>query len=137
ADFGRELGLAFQIRDDALDYDATADVLGKERWTDLREGKVTLPLLLAIKRCTAAEREAIERVLKTAARRDQVDGVAPTDAELAPAIEIIARYHGVTDSMRRADEHVARACAAIAPFPDGEAKQGMLLAAEFSAARDR
>ena len=137
ADFGRELGLAFQIRDDALDYDAPAEVLGKERWTDLREGKVTLPLLLALKRCTAAEREAIERVLKTAARRDQESAEPPSDDDLAPAIEVVARYHGIPDTIRRADEHVARACAAIAPFPDGVAKQAMLAAAEFSAARDR
>ena len=68
AEYGRELGLAFQIRDDALDYEAGSDVLGKERYTDLREGKVTLPLLLALKRCNAEEREAIEHVLKTAAR---------------------------------------------------------------------
>lgn len=136
ADYGRELGLAFQIRDDALDYDAPSEVLGKARWTDLREGKVTLPLLLALKRCTAAEREAIERVLKTAARRDAESGEPPNDAELEPAVEIVARYHGVADTMRRADDHVARACAAIAPFPDGVAKQALVAAAEFSAARD-
>lgn len=137
SDYGRELGLAFQIRDDALDYDAPSEVLGKERWTDLREGKVTLPLLLALKRCTAAEREEIERVLKTAARRDAESGEPPSEAELAPAVEIVARYHGVADTVRRADEHVARACAAIAPFPDGVAKQALMAAAEFSAARDR
>jgi len=97
---------------------------------------VTLPLLLALKRCNGAEREAIERVLKTAARRDQESGEPPSDAELEPAVEVIARYHGVADSVRRADEHVSRACAAIAPFPDGEAKQALLAAAEFSAARD-
>jgi octaprenyl-diphosphate synthase len=136
ADYGRELGLAFQIRDDALDYSAPSDVLGKARWTDLREGKVTLPLLLALKRCTAAEREAIERVLKAAARREQESDETPSDADLEPAIEVIARYHGVADSVRRADEHVARACDAIAPFPDGVAKQALLAAAEFSAARD-
>ena len=137
ADFGRELGLAFQIRDDALDYEAPSEVLGKERWTDLREGKVTLPLLLALKRGSAAEREAIERVLKAAARLDQEEAEPPGDGDLAPAIEIVARYRCVADSMRRADEHVARACAAIAPFPDGPAKQALVAAAEFSAGRDR
>ncbi len=137
AEYGRELGLAFQIRDDALDYEAGADVLGKERYTDLREGKVTLPLLLALKRCNADEREAIERVLKSAARRDQQDLQTPSDADLAPALEVVARYRGVDDAVRRAEEHVARARAAIAPFPDGVAKQALLAAADFAAARDR
>ena len=137
AEFGRELGLAFQIRDDALDYEAGSEVLGKQRYTDLREGKVTLPLLLALKRCTAAEREATEAVLKGAARQDYEDPRPLSDADLLPAIEIVEAHRGIADSVRRANEHVERACASIAPFPDGVAKQAMLAAAEFAAARDR
>jgi octaprenyl-diphosphate synthase len=140
AEFGRELGLAFQIRDDALDYEAGADVLGKERYTDLREGKVTLPLLLALKRCEPAEREVIGALLKSAARHDAEggsDGPALGDAELAAARDIVGRYRGVVDAVRRAEEHVARARAAIAPFPDGDAKQALLAAADFAVARDR
>jgi octaprenyl-diphosphate synthase len=136
AEYGRELGLAFQIRDDALDYEAGADVLGKERYTDLREGKVTLPLLLALKRCNAEEREAIERVLKAAARRDQHELQSPSEAELEPALAVVTRYRAVADAVRRAEEHVARARAAIAPFPDGAAKQALLAAADFAAARE-
>jgi octaprenyl-diphosphate synthase len=139
AEFGRELGLAFQIRDDALDYEAGAEVLGKPPYTDLREGKVTLPLLLALKRCTPAEREAVARVLKSAARREVGDGDGPpiSDAELAPALEIVTRYHGVADAVRRAEEHVGRARAAVAPFPDGPARDALLAAAEFAVERDR
>ncbi len=137
AEYGRELGLAFQIRDDALDYEASAEVLGKERYTDLREGKVTLPLLLALKRCNAEEREAIERVLKTAARRDQDEPLSPSESDLEPALAVVTRYRAVADAVRRAEEHVARARAAIAPFPDGAAKQALLAAADFAAARDR
>jgi octaprenyl-diphosphate synthase len=137
AEYGRELGLAFQIRDDALDYEAGADVLGKERYTDLREGKVTLPLLLALKRCNAEEREAIERVLKAAARRDHQDEPqSPSEADLEPALTVVTRYRAVADAVRRAEEHVARARAAIAPFPDGAAKQALLAAADFAAARE-
>ena len=137
AEYGRELGLAFQIRDDALDYEASADVLGKQRYTDLREGKVTLPLLLALKRCNADEREGIERVLKSAARRDHHEPQTPSDADLAPALEVVTRTRAAVDAVRRAEEHVARARAAIAPFPDGAAKQALLAAADFAAARDR
>lgn len=139
AEFGRELGLAFQIRDDALDYEAGADVLGKPPWTDLREGKVTLPLLLALKRSTPAERAAVAAALKGLARRDAQDGEAGpvTQQELSPALEIVARYRGVEDAVRRAEEHVARARSAVAPFPDGPAKEALAAAADFVVARDR
>jgi ABC-type multidrug transport system fused ATPase/permease subunit len=139
AEFGRELGLAFQIRDDALDYEAGADVLGKLPYTDLREGKVTLPLLLALKRCTSAERAAVAAGLKSAARHDLAEAAGdPLDLEeLAPALEIVARYRGVEDAVRRAEEHVGRARTAVAPFPDGAAKEALTAAADFAVSRDR
>ena len=68
-EFGRAFGMAFQLRDDALDYAASAHELGKAPFADLREGKVTLPLLLALKRASASERAALESVLKAAAGR--------------------------------------------------------------------
>ncbi len=144
AEYGREVGLAFQLRDDALDYEASEEALGKLPLVDVREGKVTLPLLLALKRCTAAEREQVAAVLKTAAGRSaslEAEGVvAPdqvlSDEELLPVRELVDRYRGLPDTDRRADEHVARAAAAIAPFPDGPAKDALIAAAEFSVHRD-
>jgi octaprenyl-diphosphate synthase len=145
AAFGREFGLAFQLRDDALDYAAGEEVLGKRPFTDVREGKVTLPLLLALKRCSPEERARIAAVLKTAARRAaelEAEGESDrslvlSDDELAPVIECVARYRGVADTDRRADEHVARAEGAIAPFPDGPAKEALLAAARYAVARAR
>ena len=143
ADFGRELGLAFQLRDDALDYEAGEAELGKRPYTDIREGKVTLPLLLALKRCTPAEREAVVGVLKSAAHRAELapevaaEALAAGELDLTPALELIERYHGVADTVRRAEQHVARAVAAIAPFRDGRAKDDLLAAAQFAVARDR
>jgi octaprenyl-diphosphate synthase len=144
AQFGRELGLAFQLRDDALDYEAGESELGKRPLTDIRdgkrpltdirEGKVTLPLLLALKRCTAAEHAAIAAVLKSAALGN---GEGGDDVDLAPALELVERYHGVADTLRRAESHVARATAAIAPFPEGCARSDLLAAARFAVARDR
>ena len=141
AEFGRELGLAFQLRDDALDYSAGRAELGKAPYTDVREGKVTLPLLLGLKRCTTAERERVAELLKTAARRvsEAEGGLGPeatlSDAELKPILELVAGHRGVEDTTRRAREHVARAVEALAPFPDGPAKQALVLAAEFAVAR--
>lgn len=143
ADFGREMGLAFQLRDDALDYCSAQDVLGKQPHTDLREGKVTLPLLLTMKRCTPAERGAVEAVLKTAAERlvalHSEGSVAPEEIiaprYLALVLDLVERYRGVVDTNRRAEQHVARAASAIAPFPDCPAKEALLAVAEYAVDR--
>jgi octaprenyl-diphosphate synthase len=143
AEFGRELGLAFQLRDDALDYEASEAELGKAPHTDVREGKVTLPLLLALKRCTSAEREEVEKTLKGAARQAATlalhgDGAANAEAvDLGPVLAAVAQHRGVADTVRRAEEHAARAAEAIAPFPAGAAKDALLGAAAFAATRDR
>jgi len=143
SEFGRELGLAFQLRDDALDYESSQAVLGKAPLTDLREGKVTLPLIFALKRCTSNEREYMSSVLKTAAQQAALgagaagESVGPADRELAAVCELVARYHGVRDTVRRAQEHVDRSADAIAAFPECSAKVAMLAAATFSVARDR
>jgi octaprenyl-diphosphate synthase len=144
ADYGRELGLAFQLRDDALDYEAGEAELGKRSFADLREGKVTLPLLLALKRASAAERDAIASVLKGAARlaelaaaRGGPEPAADAVLDLAPVLDAVHRYHGVADTVRRAELHRDRAIAAIAPFSADRAKEDLLAAAHFAVARDR
>jgi octaprenyl-diphosphate synthase len=137
AEYGREVGLAFQLRDDALDYEAGEAELGKQPHTDLREGKVTLPLLLALKRGTPAEREEIGAVLKAAVRFTEAGPGAATEQDLAPALALVERTHGVADTVRRAAEHAERAATAIAPFTDGVAKEALLEAARFAVHRDR
>jgi octaprenyl-diphosphate synthase len=144
AEFGRELGIAFQLRDDALDYAGGDGALGKPRHTDLREGKVTLPLLLALKRCAPAEREAIASVLKAAARLAELEGVGAPAGEapgrgaldLGPALEVVARTRGVEDAVRRAEHHAARAAAALGAFPRSRAKEDLLAAVDYTVARE-
>lgn len=141
AEYGRQLGLAFQIRDDCLDYDAKVTELGKQPFADLREGKITLPLILTLKRCRVAERDHVASVLKNAARlADEHGGLAPfeaTEAEIATVVELVERYRGLPDATRRAADHVARAREAIAPFPDSATRRALEAAAEFAVARDR
>ena len=142
SEYGRQLGLAFQLRDDCLDYDSELQELGKEPFADLREGKITLPLILTLKRCRVGEREQVSTVLKNASRlADEHGGTAPSDAsaelDLEPVAEMVNRYRGLTDTARRAEEHVVKALEAIAPFPDGAAKSALRAAAEFSVARSR
>ena len=138
ADFGRELGLAFQLRDDALDYDAGEAELGKRPYTDLLEGKVTLPLLLALKRCNGSEREEISSVLKRASANHDANVTEPHETlDVASAVAVVDRYHGVADTVRRARQHVERATAAIAAFPEGRNKRDLLAAAEYCVTRGR
>jgi octaprenyl-diphosphate synthase len=140
AEFGRELGLAFQLRDDALDYQAGEAELGKRRYADLREGKVTLPLLLALKRAAPAERDGVASLLKAAARVAELESAGRAEGaelDLSPALGIVERYRGVVDTVRRAERHMARAAEAIAPFRDGRAKEDLLAAARFAVMRDR
>jgi len=140
-EYGRQLGLAFQLRDDCLDYESEFQDLGKQPFADLREGKITLPLILALKRCHIGEREQVSSLLKSAARlADEHGGLAPpgvVELDLEPVAEMVIRYHGLSDTVRRAEGHVAKALEAIAPFPDGPAKSALRAAAEFSVVRDR
>jgi octaprenyl-diphosphate synthase len=140
-EYGRQLGLAFQLRDDCLDYDAELAELGKSPFADLREGKITLPLILTLKRCRVAEADYVAGVLKSAARlADEHGGMAPLDApelELEPVVELVIRHRGLADTQRRAEDHVSKALEAIAPFPDSPAKSALRAAAEFSVVRDR
>ncbi|MFP8873911.1 MAG: polyprenyl synthetase family protein [Myxococcota bacterium] len=138
AAYGRYLGLAFQLKDDALDYDSVSGVLGKRRYADLQEGKVTLPLLLSLKRCSTAERELVAGVLKRAASLEGMSSQGDDGPLGSQAVaEIVSRYRGVEDTLRRADEHVSRASEAIAAFPDSPAKQALVAAAAFAVGRDR
>jgi octaprenyl-diphosphate synthase len=137
AEFGREVGLAFQLRDDALDYEAAEADLGKRPQDDLREGKITLPLLLALKRCRPTEREVIGALLKGAARLAiGEDLTLDAELDLEPALSAVRRYRGVEDTVRRANEHARRAADALAPFPDCRPKRDLLAAAEFAVNRD-
>ncbi|NNL65792.1 MAG: polyprenyl synthetase family protein, partial [Myxococcales bacterium] len=139
SEFGRQIGLAFQLRDDALDYSGGEEELGKRPYDDLREGKVTLPLLLTLKRGTPAEREEVAGVLKALARaaahgEQQPDRAAapPDSVDLSPVLHLVDRYRGVEDTVRRARELAESAIACIEPFPDSSGKQALVAAADYA-----
>jgi octaprenyl-diphosphate synthase len=125
-DYGRNLGIAFQLVDDAIDYDSDAAEMGKGRGDDFREGKMTLPVILAYARGTEAERGFW---------KDAIAGHRTSDADLAHAIELIARHDAVSATRERARHFASRAIDAIAGFPAGEARAAMTEAAEFAVAR--
>lgn len=122
AEYGRNLGLAFQIVDDALDLTAAEEVLGKPVASDLREGKVTMAVIHALERCTPAERKLVERVLEERAfqsvRHEQI-------------LEILSRYGSIEYAYDAAARHAEAASEAICSFPDSEIKRALLFAPEF------
>jgi len=128
AQYGRDLGMAFQIVDDVLDLTASEDVLGKPVASDLREGKVTMAVIHALERCTAGEREMIGTVMRERA----FDGV--THREI---VEILERYGSLEAATARAMQYAKMARNAICSFPESEVKRALLWAPEFVVAREK
>ncbi len=127
-DYGRSLGMAFQIVDDVLDLTATEEVLGKPVASDLREGKATLAVIHAIENGNAAERAAIQTVLT-----DQ-NFETVTHAEI---LSILARHNSVDYAMNIAFQHAEAARLALADLPDSDYKRALLWVPDFVVARDK
>ena len=125
-DYGLELGLAFQLVDDVLDYRGESGAMGKNTGDDLREGKMTLPVILALADANPAEREIITASL---GKPD-----AP-DAALGQIVAIMNRHNALGRTVEKADTHVRRAREALAPLPDGEMKTILSDIAEFYVSR--
>ena len=124
--YGTNLGLAFQLVDDALDYGGNARDLGKNTGDDFREGKVTLPVILAYRRGTAEEREFWKRSIE----EGQSD-----DAALERATGLMARYGAIGDTIGRARQFGDIARDAIGPLKAGPQKQALLDVIDFCIAR--
>ncbi len=128
AQYGRDLGMAFQIVDDVLDLTASEDVLGKPVASDLREGKVTMAVIHALQRCTPPERE----VIATVVRERAFDGVTHSQV-----LDILNRYGSLEAAHERAAQYATMACNSICSFPDSETKRALLWAPEFVVAREK
>ena len=126
--YGRNLGMAFQIVDDVLDLTASESVLGKPVASDLREGKVTMAVIHALDRCAPQERKLIETVLRERA----FDGV--THAQI---LEVLNRYGSLEAANAHAMKYSELARASICSFPDSEIKRALLWAPEFVVAREK
>lgn len=127
-EYGRNLGLAFQIVDDVLDLTATENVLGKPVASDLREGKATLAVIHALERGTGADREAIRTVL---ADRSFVH---VTHTQI---LEILNRHASIEYAMDTACAYAEAARLSIADLPYTDAKRALLWVPGFVTSRDR
>jgi len=115
ADFGRSLGTAFQLVDDLLDYDGETQALGKNVGDDLREGKPTLPLLLAMARCTAAERS----VMRHAIEHGEVE-------RLAEIVSVVRRTGALEAARQVARDEAAAARACLRHLPSSPQRDALL-----------
>ncbi|WP_294233939.1 polyprenyl synthetase family protein [uncultured Sphingomonas sp.] len=124
--YGRNLGIAFQLIDDAIDYVSDAGTMGKDAGDDFREGKMTLPVILAYARGNEEERTFW---------KDAVEGRRTSDEDFTHAIALVRKSRAVDDTMARARHYGGLAIEAIRGFADGPAKAAMIEAVEFAVAR--
>jgi octaprenyl-diphosphate synthase len=127
AEYGRNLGMAFQIVDDVLDLTASEEVLGKPVASDLREGKATMAVLHALERCDPAERQIILAVLSECG----FNGTKPADI-----VAILQRHGSIDAAYALAVDFSNKAREAICTFPDSEIKRVLLWVPEFVVERE-
>ena len=114
--YGERLGMAFQVADDILDYTETASVTGKPSGLDLKEHKVTLPLIVALPRFDRASRAKVEALFATE---------TPTDEQVAEVIALVGEAGGIDDARRRGEEFAKEAEDALDTLPDTTARASL------------
>ncbi len=126
ANFGLNFGISFQLVDDIIDYAATDSAIGKQVGDDFREGKVTLPVLLAYIRGGRQDREFWKRTIENGEL---------CDGDLACAISLMKKYEVLDDVRKRAREYASVACKALDGFPDSPERRSLIEATKFCANR--
>lgn len=120
--YGMNLGIAFQLIDDVLDYSALQATLGKTVGDDFREGKMTLPVVFAFARGSEEEKDFWRRV---------VGDLEQNGGDLDRAINLLKNHRALADTAERARSYGALAMAALSAFPDGPYKRALLEVVEF------
>ena len=125
--YGESLGRAFQIADDILDFTGDANTMGKPVGLDLREDKITLPLILALQAAPAAQRDELHQLLSNGSRNDP---------ECQRIVEFVERFDGVAAAGAMAVEHGTRAQACLAVLPESPARAALELAVQLVVERN-
>ena len=107
AEYGYQLGIAFQMADDLLDYTADTKVIGKPVGTDLKEGKLTMPIIYALNRATGEDRRRLEIIIQDPDIKEE---------DFEAVLELIKKYDGVEYTRERAQEHIEKAKACLKIF---------------------
>lgn len=127
-DFGHYLGLAFQMTDDILDYTGNSANMGKNPGTDLYEGKLTLPLLILLRKCNADEKNEISHIFAKN-KRDEND--------LANIINLLTKYDIKTHAEKVVDGYIELSLANLSNFPENKYKEGLKAIAESLIGREK
>jgi octaprenyl-diphosphate synthase len=114
--YGERLGMAFQVADDILDYTETASVTGKPSGLDLKEHKVTLPLIAALPRLSAADRARVEALFSAA---------VPGDEQIAEVVSLVTTAGGIEHARRRGEQYAREAEEALDGLPDTPARTAL------------
>lgn len=125
-DFGMDVGIAFQLIDDTLDYVSSEEKFGKSIGHDLEEGKVTLPLIHTLKQCTSSERKLIEDVIMSDILNDE---------GFHAVISLVSAYGGIEYTIQAAREYVERGKSRLESFPDLPDRQALLSLADYVVTR--
>jgi octaprenyl-diphosphate synthase len=124
--YGRNLGIAFQLTDDVIDYASDEATMGKDSGDDFRDGKMTLPVILAYARGSEADRDFW---------RSAIAGERVSNDDLAHAINLLRSTGALADTIERARQYSRRAIDALAKFSPSKAKSALVEAAEFAISR--
>jgi octaprenyl-diphosphate synthase len=124
--YGENLGIAFQLVDDALDYSGRQALMGKSVGDDFREAKMTLPIILAVARADDAARVFWKRVIETGNQ---------TEADLHHAISLVEQTGSIQETMRRARAYADAAKAALAGLPVSDIHNALADIADFCVER--
>jgi octaprenyl-diphosphate synthase len=128
ADFGLNVGIAFQLMDDTLDYIAEEETLGKTIGKDLLEGKVTLPMIHALRMGAPADRERLAGIIENPNR---------TEEDLKQVMRLVQDLAGIEYTVERATAYVDQARAALSPFAPSPEKEALLAISEYTLKRKK
>jgi octaprenyl-diphosphate synthase len=125
-DYGKNLGIAFQLVDDALDYSGRQALMGKSVGDDFREAKMTLPVILAYARADASARKFWLRAIETGPQ---------SESDLDRAITLVEETGAISETMVRARRYADAACEALRPLPEGPTRAALSDIADFCVER--
>jgi len=123
SDYGYNIGLAFQMADDLLDYTSDTKVLGKEVGADLKEGKLTLPVIYSLKVADMKDRSRMEKIIK-----DKYFSVN----DFKTLVELLLKYKGISYTQKLASEHIKKAKEALSIFEPSETKEILVKVADYA-----